>query len=113
MEVKTLNTYILFFTGFIMSEITKSIASVCHHLIEKPTNAKTKNNNEYDKALHKAETNHEANQEILANENFYVNVKNNICIKLYKEISIDPSFNNMEDHIVYRSLHEKDQIIET
>ena len=113
MEVKTLNTYILLFTGFIMSEITKSIASVCHHLIEKPTNAKTKNSDECDKALHEAKTNPEANQEILANGNFYVNVKHNILIKLYKELSIEPSFNEMEDHIVYRSLHEKDQIIKT
>jgi hypothetical protein len=61
-----------------MSEITKDIISICHHLIEKHTNTKTENSDEYNKALDEAQTNPEASQEILANGNFYVNIKNNI-----------------------------------
>lgn len=64
-------------------------------------------------AILDAKASYKANQKILydvPDYNFYVNVKNDISIKLYKELSIDYKFNEISDP-AYRSLHEGAQII--
>lgn len=45
-----------------MSNLSQSITSVCHQLIEKPDNLKSKTEKQYHKQLEKTMENSEANQ---------------------------------------------------
>ncbi|MEI8253335.1 MAG: hypothetical protein WCG25_06430 [bacterium] len=96
-----------------MLSLAENITLVCKNLIENPNNIKTTNTKDYLKALDAAKTNSAANREIVNKSgdcDFYVNVRNNICIRLYKSLSIDPSFNDIDD-TAYKVLHEKDQVV--
>ena len=98
-----------------MSNLSKSIVAVCHQLIEKPTNSKVKKNKEYHKALEESKINPDTNQEIVLESRkdlFYVNVKNNICITLYKELSMDQQFTDIDKNIL-KNLDKSKQVIES
>lgn len=97
-----------------MSNLTKSIASLCHYLIEKPTNITPKNRTAYYKIVDQAKKNPDARQEIIEKNrrsDFYVNVKHNVCINLFKELSVDLTFNDIDQSILEK-LQQEQQIIQ-
>ena len=96
-----------------MSNISQSITALCHQLIEKPTNIKTENNEQYHKVREKAKKDPISNQEIVLEsreDSFYVHVKSNICITLYKELSMENKFTDI-DKPVLEKLNKERQII--
>lgn len=97
-----------------MSDLTKSIVSTCNYLINKETNKIIRDNTrDYYKALEIMKKSSKPNQEILldkAEYDFYVNVKNDISIKLYKELSTEFKFNEISEQ-AYETLHEENQIV--
>lgn len=97
-----------------MSNLSQSISAVCHQLIEKPDNLKSKTNKKYHKQLEKTMENPEANQWLLlstSDSEFYVNIKNNISLTLFKELSIEPNFNDIDTGVL-ENLKQKMQIID-
>jgi hypothetical protein len=97
-----------------MSNLTKSIASLCHQLIEKPTNITIQSRTAYYKIVDQAKKNPDAPHEIIEKKihsDFYVNVKHNICINLFKELSVDLTFNDI-DQCILEKLQQEQQIIQ-
>lgn len=99
-----------------MSDTIKSISSICNQLINKSTNTKTKNIEEFLNVSHDAICNPDMHQEIILNRescDFYANVKNNIQIELFTAIFFGPPFkkNNIDKGFL-ELLDKKKQIIE-
>ena len=95
-----------------MWNLAQSMSLICNQLIENPNNLKTKSRKDYLKKLEEAKENPAAKQDIIINEmgfDFYVNVKNDICIKLFKELSVAQTFTDM-DESVYKVLEENQEI---
>lgn len=96
-----------------MSNLINSIASLCHQLIEKPTNIQTSYSDDYMNAVENYGAGNEQYMEIVRSKSncaLYVNLKKNINIKLFRELSIDLNFNDM-DKQVYTTLHEESQVV--
>lgn len=86
-----------------ISNIIQNINDVCHQLIKKPTNIKVKKSEEYHELLDKATNSPDANQEIVLEsrkDSFYVHVKKNICITLYKHLSMEQQFTDIDKNIL-------------
>lgn len=96
-----------------MSNLSQSITSLCHQLIDKPTNIKVDSLKSYQKALHNALNDSSLPQEIVLSKmdtDFYVHLKANINIQLFKELNIKLNFNDMDNQI-YNALKKESQVV--
>lgn len=97
-----------------MSDLAKSITSVCHNLINKPDNLRTKTNKQYHKELERIMEDPNSNQWLVlstSDSDFYVNIGKNISVTLFKELNTDTVFNEINSELL-ETLKQTMQIID-
>lgn len=96
-----------------MSNLVKSISSLCHQLIEKPTNSQAIDYADYQNTVECYRAGNEQCAEIIRSSDsstLYVNLKKKINIKLFRELNIELNFNDI-DKEVYAALHKESQVL--
>lgn len=86
-----------------MNSLANSISSLCQHIIQKPMNMQTSYSDDFMNVLENFEAWNPQYKEVVRSQinwYLYLNLENKIRIKIFKDLSIELNFNDVDNSIL-------------